>query len=159
MLILIYIKKEGNGNLKYLILVSHGQFAEGIKSSLQMFAGDSSARCFALCLHDGDSASDFSQKIKQFLQEKKFKDEDEFVVLADIIGGSPLTTFLNLFSEAGYLDRSVVLGGMNFSMALTSLVSLDIMSKEKLAETALSEGQKAMKQYEVPQATDDEDDI
>lgn len=145
--------------MKYLILVSHGQFAEGIKSSLEMFAGDSTKRCFALCLHNGESSSDFSKKVRQFFQEKQFKNEDEFVVLADIIGGSPLTSFLNLFSELGYLNKSIVLGGMNFSMALTAVVSLDQLSKEKLAQTALSEGKKAMKQYKIPEATDDENDI
>lgn len=145
--------------MKYLILVSHGQFAEGIKSSLEMFAGDSTKRCFALCLHNGESSSDFSNKVRHFFQEKQIKSEDEFVVLADIIGGSPLTSFLNIFSELGYLDQSVVLGGMNFSMALTAVVSLDLLSKEKLAETALSEGKKAMKKYEIPDAADGEDEI
>ena len=85
--------------MKYLILVSHGQFAEGVKTSLEMFAGDAIEQCFALCLHNGDSAEDFSNKVKDFLQKKEFKKEDEFVIIADIIGGSPLTTFLDRSEE------------------------------------------------------------
>ena len=113
--------------MKYLILVSHGQFAEGVKTSLEMFAGDAIEQCFALCLH---------------------------------IGGSPLTTFLNVFSEHSYFANTVVIGGMNFPMALTALVSLDTMPKEELIKSALSEGEKAIKQYEIPQSSfDDEDDI
>lgn len=159
-LLLTYVRKERNEALKYLILVSHGEFAEGVKTSLEMFAGDAIKHCFALGLHNGDSAEDFTKKVTAFLQKEDFKKEDEFVIIADIIGGSPLTTFLNVFSEQGYLENSVVIGGMNFSMALTALISLDTMTKEELVKSALSEGEKAIKQYEIPQnSVDSEDDI
>jgi N-acetylgalactosamine PTS system EIIA component len=157
-LLLIYSNKERCEILKYLILVSHGQFAEGVKTSLEMFAGDNTKYCFALCLHDGESAEEYGNKVEHFFQKKKFKNDDEFVVLADIIGGSPLTTFLGLFSQHKYFKNSVILGGMNFSMALTALVSLEIMAKDKIAETALSEGLKAMKQYNMPQDMNEAED-
>ncbi|MEB3363880.1 hypothetical protein SDC49_09400 [Lactobacillus sp. R2/2] len=45
-------------------------------------------------------------------------------------------------------------------MALTALISLDTMPKEELVKSALSEGEKAIKQYEIPQnSVDNEDDI
>ena len=83
------------------------------------------------------------------------------MVLADIIGGSPLTTFLSVFSERGLMDKSVVLGGMNFTMALTATVSLDTMSKEDIAKNALDEAKQALKQYEITpdNSSDDDDDI
>lgn len=139
-------------------MVSHGRFAEGVKTSLEMFAGDANDRVFALCLHNGKSADDFKQDVEDFLDQHKFKEDDEFIILADIIGGSPLTTFLNVFSARGYLDRAVVLGGMNFTMALTATVSLDTMDKEAIAKTALSEAKTAVQQYEVPSSTDNDDD-
>ena len=144
--------------MKYLIMVSHGRFAEGVKTSLEMFAGDANDRVFALCLHNGKSADDFKKDVEDFLDQHRFKEEDEFIVLADIIGGSPLTTFLNVFSARGYLNRAVVLGGMNFTMALTATVSLDTMDKEAIAKTALSEAKTAVQQYEVPSSTDNDDD-
>lgn len=144
--------------MKYLIMVSHGRFAEGVKTSLEMFAGDANDRVFALCLHNGKSADDLKKDVEDFLDQHKFKEEDEFIVLADIIGGSPLTTFLNVFSARGYLNRAVVLGGMNFTMALTATVSLDTMDKEAIAKTALSEAKTAVQQYEVPSSTDNDDD-
>ena len=139
-------------------MVSHGRFAEGVKTSLEMFVGDANDRVFALCLHNGKSADDFKKDVEDFLDQHKFKEEDEFIVLADIIGGSPLTTFLNVFSARGYLNRAVVLGGMNFTMALTATVSLDTMDKEAIAKTALSEAKTAVQQYEVPSSTDNDDD-
>lgn len=144
--------------MKYLIMVSHGRFAEGVKTSLKMFAGDANDRVFALCLHNGKSADDFKKEVEAFLDQHDFKENDEFVVLADIIGGSPLTTFLNVFSARGYLNRAVVLGGMNFTMALTATVSLDNMDKETIAQTALNEAKTAVQQYEVPSSTDNDDD-
>lgn len=144
--------------MKYLIMVSHGRFAEGVKTSLEMFAGDANDRVFALCLHNGKSADDFKKEVEAFLDQHDFKENDEFIVLADIIGGSPLTTFLNVFSARGYLNRAVVLGGMNFTMALTATVSLDNMDKETIAQTALNEAKTAVQQYEIPSSTDNDDD-
>lgn len=147
--------------MKNLILVSHGKFAEGLKTSLDMFAGDAVNRVHTLCLYNGESADDFKKKVNDFFDKQKFDSEAEFIVLADIIGGSPLTTFLGVFSERGLMDKSVVLGGMNFTMALTATVSLDTMSKEDIAKNALDEAKQALKQYEMTpdNNSDDDDDI
>ena len=118
-------------------------------------------RAHTLCLYNGESADAFKKKVNDFFEEHSFSSEDEFVILADVIGGSPLTTFLSVFSERGLMNKGVVLGGMNFTMALTATVSLDTMSKEDIAKNALDEARQALKQYEVTpeNSTDDDDDI
>lgn len=147
--------------MKYVFLVSHGKFAEGLKTSLEMFAGDAAERVFAIGLHNGKSADDFKKEVEALLDAHKFNDDDEFMILADLIGGSPLTTFMNVFNEYGLLDRATILGGMNFTMALTIVVSLDGMDRDLLAQTALGEAKQALQEYKVPSsdADDDEDDI
>ena len=147
--------------MKYVFLVSHGKFAEGLKTSLEMFAGDAVERVFAIGLHNGKSADDFKKEVEALLDAHKFNDDDEFMILADLIGGSPLTTFMNVFNEHGLLDRATILGGMNFTMALTVVVSLDGMDRATLAQTALGEAKQALQEYQVPSsdADDDEDDI
>ncbi|MFR0584917.1 PTS sugar transporter subunit IIA [Lactobacillus porci] len=147
--------------MKYVFLVSHGKFAEGLKTSLEMFAGDAAERVFAIGLHNGKSADDFKKEVEALLDAHKFNDDDEFMILADLIGGSPLTTFMNVFNEHGLLDRATILGGMNFTMALTVVVSLDGMDRATLAQTALGEAKQALQEYQVPSsdADDDEDDI
>lgn len=147
--------------MKYVFLVSHGKFAEGLKTSLEMFAGDAAERVFAIGLHNGKSADDFKKEVEALLDAHKFNDDDEFMILADLIGGSPLTTFMNVFNEYGLLDRATILGGMNFTMALTVVVSLDGMDRDLLAQTALGEAKQALQEYRVPSsdADDDEDDI
>ena len=110
---------------------------------------------------DEEHELDLEKKVNDFFEKHNFSSEDEFVILADIIGGSPLTTFLSVFSERGLMNRGVVLGGMNFTMALTATVSLDTMSKEDIAKNALDEARQALKQYEITpeDSTDDDDDI
>lgn len=84
--------------MKYVLLVSHGKFAEGLKTSLEMFTGDTE-RIFAIGLHNGKSADDFKQEVKSLLDQHKFSADDEFVILADLIGGSPLTSFLSVAAD------------------------------------------------------------
>lgn len=143
--------------MKYVFLVSHGKFAEGLKTSLEMFTGDTE-RIFAIGLHNGKSADDFKQEVKSLLDQHKFSADDEFVILADLIGGSPLTSFLSVAADYGLLDRATILGGMNFTMALTVAVSLDGMDRETLAATALSEAKEALKEYKLSADSADNDD-
>ena len=51
--------------------------------------------------------------------------QDELLVLADLIGGSPLTTVLDVLQEKGMLTNTAVLGGMNLPMALNAVLCKD----------------------------------
>ncbi|MDO4912731.1 MAG: PTS sugar transporter subunit IIA [Lactobacillus sp.] len=145
--------------MKYLVLVSHGGFADGLKISLSMFAGDQIDRVFALGLEPGSSADAFKDKVNKFFDSHDFSNDDEFVVLADIVGGSPLTTFTSVLSERGFLERSQIFGGTNLTMALTALVSMDAMDKETLSSTVLSEAGNALEEFKVAATEDDDDEI
>lgn len=76
--------------MKYLLLVSHGGFAEGLKTSLAMFAGDKMDQVIAVGLKDGKTVDDFAKDSRQAISG--LTADDSVVVLADIVGGSPLTT-------------------------------------------------------------------
>ena len=76
--------------MKYLVLVSHGGLAEGVQSSLRMFAGDKTDQVIAVGLKEGKSVDDFALDFRQALAN--LGTEDTVLVLADIVGGSPLTT-------------------------------------------------------------------
>ncbi|WEV39997.1 PTS sugar transporter subunit IIA [Lactobacillus sp. ESL0681] len=147
--------------MRYLILVSHGRLAEGMKTALEMFSGDATDQSYALCLHKEMTAADLKHATEEFLKKQNFAKNDRFIILADIIGGSPLTTVLDVFSNYGFLQQSTVVGGMNFSMALNVIINLNlnILSEEELVNKVLSEGQAAIKQYEPEAETADEDDI
>lgn len=145
--------------MKYLILVSHGGLAEGLKSSLSMFASDKVDDVIAIGLKDGESLADFSVGVKNVIGS--LNENDSVLVLADIVGGSPLTTVATVLEEFGKLENATILGGMNLTMALTAVVMKDILTGSELVSTILNESSSALQEFEV--GSDDnlneEDDI
>lgn len=145
--------------MKYLVLVSHGGFAEGLKTSLAMFAGDKMDQVIAVGLQNGKSVDDFAIDFKVAMAP--LKEDDSVVVLADIVGGSPLTTACGVLEELGKLDTAVVLGGMNLPMALTSVVMKDALEGADFVAAVLPEAQAALQEFKVTSddADDEDDDI
>ena len=145
--------------MKYLILVSHGGLAEGLKSSLSMFASDKVDDVIAIGLKDGESLTGFSVEGKNVIAS--LDENDSVLVLADIVGGSPLTTVATVLEEFGKLENATILGGMNLTMALTAVVMKDILTGSELVSTILNESSSALQEFEV--GSDDnlneEDDI
>lgn len=145
--------------MKYLVLVSHDGFAEGLKTSLAMFAGDKMDQVIAVGLQNGKSVDDFAIDFKVAMAP--LKEDDSVVVLADIVGGSPLTTACSVLEELGKLDTAVVLGGMNLPMALTSVVMKDALEGADFVAAVLPEAQAALQEFKVTSddADDEDDDI
>ena len=145
--------------MKYLILVSHGGLAEGLKSSLSMFASDKVDDVIAIGLKDGESLTGFSVEVKNVIAS--LDENDSVLILADIVGGSPLTTVATVLEEFGKLENATILGGMNLTMALTAVVMKDILTGSELVSTILNESSSALQEFEV--GSDDnlneEDDI
>jgi len=142
--------------MKYLVLVSHGEYAAGLKTALSMFAGDKVNQIIACGLKDGQSADEFGVDFKKVMET--LNADDSMVLLADIVGGSPLTTALNVLNEMGRLENTVVLGGMNLPMALTSVVMKDILDGDAFAEAVMSEASTAIQRFDTSPAADDDDE-
>ncbi|KXT83311.1 PTS sugar transporter subunit IIA [Streptococcus panodentis] len=142
--------------MKYLVLVSHGGLAEGVQSSLKMFAGDKTDQIIAVGLKEGKSVDDFAQDFRQAIAG--LSDEDTVLVLADIVGGSPLTTAASVLAEIGKLESAVVLGGLNLTMGLTGLVMKDILEGKELAQAILAEASAALQEFEIPSEDEEEED-
>ena len=139
--------------MKYLILVSHGGLAEGLKTSLAMFAGDKMDQVIAVGLKEGKSVDDFAVDFRESISGLT-----SVLVLADIVGGSPLTTAATVLEEAGKLDGALILGGMNLTMALTAVVMKDVLDGDDLSATILSEARSALQPFEVSATSAEEDD-
>lgn len=144
--------------MKYLLLVSHGDFSSGLKQTLGMFAGDDAiGSVIAVGLKPDEAASTFGTRFEALL--KTLPEDASFVVLTDIVGGSPLTTVCNILNDHGKLQDALVLGGMNFPMALTTLMSKDSLDNSALKEKAFSEATTAIKEFQTTssEASDDDD--
>ena len=133
--------------MKYLLLVSHGGFAEGLKTSLAMFAEDKMDQVIAVGLKNGKTVDDFAQDFRQAISG--LTAEDSVIVLADIVGGSPLTTACSVLDELGKLDDAVILGGMNLPMAITSAVMKDMLEGDAFVQAVLPEAQAALQEFKI----------
>ena len=107
--------------MKYLLIVSHGTMAPGVKSVLEMLLGKRD-NVLAYSMEDGVSADDFVANLKKVIEP--VTPDDEVVVLGDIIGGSPLTNTLNTLTEKGLLPHTIVFGGVNLPMAISALMAI-----------------------------------
>ena len=142
--------------MKYLLLVSHGDFATGLKTSLAMFAEDKIDQVIAVGLKNGKTVDDFEKDFRQAISG--LTADDSVVVLADIIGGSPLTTACNVLDELGKLENAVGLGGMNLPMAITSAVMKDMLEGDDFVQAVLPEAQAALQEFKIT-SDDNDDDI
>ncbi|WP_028042852.1 PTS sugar transporter subunit IIA [Candidatus Stoquefichus massiliensis] len=140
--------------MKYVVLVSHGEFAEGLANALMMLAGQKE-EVIAVGLKDGKTADEFAVQFEKAIQP--ITERDEIILLGDLIGGSPLTTAMNVMNDLGMGTQTVVIGGMNLPLALTTVLMKDAFDKEALVEQVLSEAQSALKEFKIE--VDEEDEI
>ena len=82
--------------MRYVVMVSHGQFANGLKDALMMLAGQRED-VIASGLENGKSADEFAQDFEKTIDF--INQDDEIILLGDLIGGSPLTTAMNVIHE------------------------------------------------------------
>ncbi|MFC5631257.1 MULTISPECIES: PTS sugar transporter subunit IIA [Streptococcus] len=143
--------------MKYLILVSHGDFAKGLKNSLAMFAEDKMDSVIATGLQNGKSVDDFASEFRQAISA--LTAEDQVVVLADIVGGSPLTTACDILEEKGLLSSATILGGMNLPMAITSVMMKDVLDGTDFVQAVLPEASAALQEFKIQSEESDDDDI
>lgn len=142
--------------MKYMVMVSHGEMANGLKDTLFMLSGKKE-EVISVGLMNGLSADEFAVVFENAI--KPITAEDEIVLLADIIGGSPLTTSMNVLQEKGLLANTVVIGGMNLPLALTTALMKDTMDNAMLVEAVLSEAHQALTQFKLVTEDDEEEDL
>jgi PTS system N-acetylgalactosamine-specific IIA component len=143
-------------DMKYVILVSHGTFAPGLHSVLKMLAGGDRSDIISASMEDGMGADDFVRRFEE--ATKTITENDEIILLADIIGGSPLTNALDFLSQRGLLSNTTAFGGMNLPMALTAAMMKDSTDQDTLRSSLLIEAKNAMMEMEL-RIKEDEDEI
>lgn len=114
---------------KQLILVSHGLFCEELKKSTEMIMGpQESIRTVGLL--PSESAEDFRAKFEAVIAEL-----DDYIVLADLMGGTPCNVVSRMILEGQAID---LYAGMNMPMVIDFINSELIGSELALVEAATS---------------------
>lgn len=103
-------------------MVSHGEFAPGLHSAVKMMTGDRED-VLSTSLKDGMSADEFASNFAELI--KDFKADDQVILLADILSGSPFTNALNVLDQKGLLQNTLVIAGMNMPLAITAVLMKD----------------------------------
>ena len=83
--------------------------------------------------------------------------EDEIILTADIIGGSPLTTALDVLTEKGLLGKTLAIGGMNLPLVLTAAFADAETPLEELEQELTGEAKDQIKRFDL--GGDEDDDI
>lgn len=141
--------------MRYLILVSHGTFAPGLHNALGMMAGSDREDIRSTSLLDGMDVDTFRAKFAELVQD--ITPEDEIILTADIIGGSPLTTALDVLTEKGLLGKTLAIGGMNLPLVLTAAFADAETPLEELEQELTGEAKDQIKRFDL--GGDEDDDI
>ena len=128
--------------MRYVILVSHGKFANGLNDALSMLAGNRED-ILSIGLENGKSVDEFTALFTE--KVKDISTDDEVILLGDIIGGSPLTNATNVLVNKGI--KTVILGGMNLPLALTTVLMKDTVSLDEIADQVLEQARMAMQEF------------
>lgn len=137
--------------MKYVILVSHGKFANGLNDALSMLAGNRED-ILSVGLENGKSVDEF---VALFTEKvKDISNDDEVILLGDIIGGSPLTNATNVLVNKGI--KTVILGGMNLPLALTTVLMKDTVSLDEIANQVLEQARMAMQEFKIVEESEDD---
>lgn len=141
--------------MRYLILVSHGTFAPGLHNALGMMAGSDREDIRSTSLLDGMDVDTFRANFAELVGD--ITTEDEIILTADIIGGSPLTTALDVLTEKGLLGKTLAIGGMNLPLVLTAAFADADTPLEELEQELTGEAKDQIKRFDL--GGDEDDDI
>ena len=144
--------------MRYVLLVSHGEFAPGLHKAIEMLAGSNREDVLSASLKNGMGADEFADNVRAVL--KDITEEDEIALFADIVGGSPLTTAANVIAEKGLLDRTVMVGGMNLPLVLSTILTKDFAEdfKEHVRTAMVAEAKEMIQEFTVA-VEEESDDI
>lgn len=141
-------------NLRYIIVVSHGEFAPGLVNATSMLIGQQK-NLLCTSMLDGMGAEAYIENFRSLIQN--ITSEDQVILLADLAEGSPMTNALNTLSESGLLENVVALAGMNLPMVVTAaMLDEDLQDKEDVREAILEEAHNQLRAMQLETGEDDE---
>ena len=141
--------------MRYCILVSHGTFAPGLHNALGMMAGADREDILSTSLLDGMDVDTFRENFTELV--KGIAAEDEILLFADIIGGSPLTNAVSVLEEKGLLPHTVAMGGMSLPLVLGAAFADADTPLAQTAEEIMVDARDQIKVFDL--GGDTEDDI
>ena len=141
--------------MKYVVWVRPGMFAPGLHNALGMLAGENREDILSTSLENGMGADQFAENFRKLVSV--VGKEDEILLFADLLGGSPLTVSANVLAQEGLLSQATMFSGMNLPMVLTAAMMKDELSTEELKDTLISEAQDGIGEFRIDPLENDDD--
>mgnify|MGYP004466506165 FL=1 len=112
--------------MKYIILMSHGHLASGMKSTVELITGENKR----LLAYDAyvDGNGDIHSFFDNFIKEHP---EDEIIAVTDVLGGSVNNDALTY----NHLPQIHVVTGMNAPMVLNLVLKMDLDTETMIRES------------------------
>ena len=101
-----------------IILASHGKLSQGMLDTAKMIIGGMADGVETYSLFPGENADDFAAMLKARIE----KDDDEYIIVCDILGGSVCNALVQLTVN----EKVKVLAGMNLSLVLELIMGNQI---------------------------------
>lgn len=134
-----------------LILAGHGEFAEGMTSSLELIAG--AQENYEKVNFPGGSSEEFTEDLKVAINN--LSNCDNIIVLTDITGGTPFQMAAMLTQE---YDNIRVVGGVNVGLLIEiSMVRAFEDDVDALIEMVLNNAKNAIVKFELPESAEEEE--
>lgn len=134
-----------------IILATHGNFAQGIRTSLELICGKAT-NVEVICAYM-EEEFDLGQTVETIIYENQ---ENELLVITDIFGGSVNNEFFK------YVERSNVhlVSGLNLSLLIEIYTQLEHTdSLETLITQAIKNSQETIQYCNLLKAKDEEEEF
>jgi len=117
-----------------IVVVSHGQMAEGMLDAARMIVGEQE-RLLAVALREEDGIESLTERVAAAVEQVDAG--DGVLVLVDVFGASPFNASARVAMQHGHMD---VLTGMSLPMLLELAVQREGQDLEALTKIARDAG-------------------
>lgn len=122
------------------ILTGHGEFSNGLKSALDMVAGDQPA--FQIVPFEGDKAAEYGDDLRAAITSMRSECKEGVIVFVDLLGGTPFNQSMMIAND---VDKLEIVTGTNLPMIIELLFARNgATDVTALAEQAVTVGQTAV---------------
>lgn len=140
---LVYDELTWRTIMRYIVLVSHGEYAYGLHSAIHMMTGKRQD-VISVGLLEDITADQFCELFIE--KTEKIGPNDEVILLTDLASGSPYKHATKVLEKKG-VQKQIVLAGVNMPMALKAILSKDnILDFSELRDTLLWEGKSGIEE-------------
>ena len=142
--------------MKYVLLVSHGTLAPAMHETAAAFFLGQREDLLHANVEEGMDPAEYTENVKKVLRVVGPK--DGLIVIADIMGGSPLTYASYAINEMGLLKHTTFLTGMNLPLVIDVVTRKDDVKHEYIGQELICEMRESLGPFFLPKTENESSD-